>query len=271
VRKKKMSNKPIKSIREFIYNVLSIRKSWYSEDPHREIWFRGINDSSFSLQPGSYRHTNYDERSAALSFRAKVPSYIARQPSDDWEWYYLMQHYGLPTRLLDWTENPLFALFFAIRSIDPKTMLQSGKKPCVWVIDPVYLNKKMHGCNEEAILVPKISPKSEFNYWLPNCCEPKTFKAGSRFTDNKKPLAIYPSRYNDRIVAQRGVFTVHGSDDIGLEKLPTLASRINKVLIKPAKCTELLNDLWALGVSDSVLFPEPHYVAQDLKREYGGL
>jgi FRG domain len=267
-----MSDKPIESIQEFIDNVLSVRKSWYPEDPRREIWFRGINDSSFSLQPGTYRHKDYDERSAALSFRAKVPSYIARQPSDDWEWYYLMQHYGLPTRLLDWTENPLFALFFAIRSVST-TMSKPEKIPCVWVIDPVELNVNMHGSEENFIIVPKISPESEFNYWLPNCCGPKipseTFTTGSRFADNKKPLAIYPSRYNDRIVAQRGVFTVHGSDDIGLEKLLTLKNEIDTILINSAKRTELLDDLWALGISDSVLFPEPHYVAQDLKREYG--
>jgi hypothetical protein len=270
-----MSDKPIESIQEFINNILNIRKSWYPEDPHREIWFRGINDASFFLLPGAYRHKDYDERSAALSFRAKVPSYIARQPSDDWEWYYLMQHYGLPTRLLDWTENPLFALFFAIRSVGPRATSKPEKEPCVWVMDPVELNVKMHGPKEKFISVPKISRKSEFNYWLPDRCVPgiraKTFSKGSRFVDNKKPLAIYPSRYNDRIVAQRGVFTVHGADSVGLEDLLTSTDKIDKVLINSTKCTELLNDLWALGISESALFPEPYFVAQDLKREYGGL
>lgn len=265
-----MDAKQIDSIQQFIDKVLSIRKSWHPNDPHREIWFRGINDSSFSLLPGAYRHKDYDERSAALSFRAKVPSYIARQPSDDWEWYYLMQHYGLPTRLLDWTENPLFALFFAIHSQSS----ESAKVPCVWVMDPVDLNEKMHGSKEKFISVPKISLKSEFNYWLPDLCGPgiqaKTFRKGSRFADNKKPLAIYPSRYNDRIVAQRGVFTVHGSKKTELEQLLAGTNRIDKILINPAQCTKLRDDLWALGISESALFPEPQSVAKDLKREYGG-
>ena len=76
--------------------------------------FRGVHDPSFQLVPKIGRGVNYRaERRILDQFRRQAPAYINQLPRDEWELLALGQHHGLPTRLLDWTENPLVPAFFA--------------------------------------------------------------------------------------------------------------------------------------------------------------
>jgi hypothetical protein len=84
-------------------------------------WFRGVSKPYNDLTPGAFRepHGGFQgsfESTYLDEFRRIAPSLSDNLPQRDeyLEWLFLAQHHGLPTRLLDWTESPLIALYFAV-------------------------------------------------------------------------------------------------------------------------------------------------------------
>src|SRR5438105_3548784 len=101
-------------------------------------WFRGQDQASDSLTPRRYRYRWVDEDEIRAEFKRRMPQLTlsAAQPRSEWERYFLMQHYGVPTRLLDWSEGGLLALQFALIS-------NPARNAAVWVLDPFWLNEEV--------------------------------------------------------------------------------------------------------------------------------
>ena len=112
--------------------------------PEGFLWFRGLNQAHYGLVPKIMRSGKSIEevlnREARLMtrFRQRSLAYWPDgYPQNNWEHLFAMQHFGLPTRLLDWSENLFVATYFA--SIEPKDVgpIFSGDCPVVWCFDPV--------------------------------------------------------------------------------------------------------------------------------------
>lgn len=126
------------------------------------LWFRGQSNAGYSLIPSllrtkaraekqpeydNYTNLHYAEDIRTQHYIAKNFHLLSREPSSRVEWLEVMQHHQVNTRVLDWSESSLHSLLFALEPFldDSKFNRESRKKcvPCVWVLSPKALNKKI--------------------------------------------------------------------------------------------------------------------------------
>ncbi len=222
----------------------------------------GVSDKDrHTLIPSAYHIPNVDEPAVVDSFQWGAVSMLSSTPSDQWQWYSLMRHYGLPTRLLDWSQSPLVAQYFALNS-------GPTPAPCVWTMDPNALNQL--AVDSPDIIVPSGAFS---DHWLPHQLSrgrPTEFTYSDKNYTNAHPIAVAPPRTNDRIVAQRGCFTVHGTSDQSIDSfLRERSTAIEPIVVARSAVDKLRDNLFALGFSKSALFPDLDSLVSDIKFEHG--
>lgn len=240
-----------------------------SED--RPLWFRGIRDADkHKLTPSLFRHptiTTPDglrdlEGQLMTTFQHRAPPFVGQLPSDQMELLFLMQHHGVPTRLLDCSENPFVGLFFALEVAlwEPEA---SQTDAAVWVVDPIELNKVAFENmeNNDRILA---AGDDLLNAYLPSKHPVKN--AG------KLPVAMFGIHNSRRIVSQRGVFILYGSSLKPMEeeeKLKDVAGILQKLVIPKAVKKPLAKALFNMGFTDSVIYPDLDGLGRELKNGQG--
>lgn len=246
------------SVEEFVELACRIRQEWSSADgQHFNPWFRGQLNAGWGLRPSIYRlELGWHEGDIRASYKRQGSLLITeRVPASDWEWYFLMQHYGAPTRLLDWSDGALLALYFALsppRAGNPRV----GANAAVWMLDPYWLNERT--VKVDGVLT---TDSKEAAAYLPPTQGGRVRK---RF-----PIAIGPPHIARRLGVQRSKFTIHGTDEEGLLELGRPAgSRLVQIVIRKPAIERMRNDLGTCGVWDTTVFPDLEGLSREIIRDW---
>ena len=181
---------------------------------------------------------------------------INHSPNESFDWLFLMQHYGVPTRLLDWSESPLVGLYFAVE--DEKEL---DNDAALWALKPSELNKiaRINSISEE-FFIPSFEDEELTNYTVENLSHNNRTQLS--------PVATIATRNNPRIQAQHGVFTIHHHDVTPIENVGN-SSHVVKYLIPKKSKSNIIKQLSILGITKFQLFPElesiGHIIKGDLK------
>jgi hypothetical protein len=244
------------SVAEFLEAVCTIRDQWNKLDgEYSDPWFRGHRDARWELTPNIYRlELREVEMQMRDTFqRMGVQLMNEGKPADDWSWYFIMQHYGAPTRLLDWTDGALLALLFAV-SPARAGMPVVETDAAVWVLDPWWLNQQV--IQQNIIIAPS---SEEAKPYLP-----KLFVWN---LDPEWPIAIDPPHIARRIAVQRSHFTIFGTRADGLTSMTRRPnSRLVKVVIRKRGIERIRLDLATAGVGETTVFPDLDGLSRELTR-----
>ena len=253
----------VSSLQEYVEWAEQVALSFTDDGGYEAPWFRGVGDASFHLVPGLYRSPEGRQKFADDELRSEfsrkaLPLVAERAPRDHWEWYFLMQHYRAPTRLLDWTDSALVALYFALGA-SPLPKNKTGNPPAVWALNPFTLNKRVGF--DGAVTTDWIQDTA----YLPDPY------SGRRIP--KRPIAIDPDFTMQRMLVQHSHFTLHGSDYRGLDQMRTELS-LERGLIKTVLDVDLDGleylqwHLRILGITETTIFPDLEGLARELRLEY---
>lgn len=161
-----------------------------------------------------------------------------------------MQHYGVPTRLLDWTESPLVALYFSVNS-------HEKKDGAVWILDPVKLNQATKANPDDYKFVPAFEDDSVVSY--------DTLSVESSPDLGIEPMAVVATRNNARIQAQLGAFTISHHAKTKLENIGD-GKHLRRYLIPATYKKRISDELEILAFGKFQIFPELSIVGETIKR-----
>lgn len=236
-------------------------------------WFRGHSQIIGELTPTVFRRKLLDdlfnnfrpnfESEAIEYFKRMAPAIEKNLPeeNDNLSWLFLMQHHGMPTRLLDWTENILVALFFAINS----DLEKDGE---IWTLYPTKLNEvyKMPGLPLPNSRILKFLSMEMLHTNPGKLMTEKEFNLKERPVS---PLAFLPPLKYSRLTAQSSAFTIHPDPKSSktIQDIITDENYLKRYIIPKKLKGEFYHKLKCFSITNKNLFMDLDGLSRDFKND----
>ncbi|MEP6644712.1 MAG: FRG domain-containing protein [Acidobacteriaceae bacterium] len=246
---------------DFLIWLRELEGSWCFRGQREAAWLLNTSldlavkrEYSSENSSGSYHLDRETEgRELLFRFQQQAHSYIAHPPpSEDLSsWFALMQHHGVPTRLLDWTSSPYVALFFAL---EEQTQEKDGSS-ALWAVDMDWLERKGRE------LLPPQPPAATLDGSETSA---EYINGLLRETEQPVIVKINPRRANERMFAQQGVFLCklfHPATfglilmSMMIHPQPPARPVVRKLELGTNLRIEFLKNLRAMNVHRASLFP----------------
>lgn len=206
------------------------------------------------LTPGIFRHKEYDskdiEREIYTDFYNRIrfhPSQII-DLSNPWELLCYAQHIGVPTRLLDWTINPLVAAYFAVEDGYKDTKeLQDGMIFILNVSDFTPQHERVERLGYRGINISDLPANPSYLRWL----EGKSKSEKDKLTGIQ---IIQPPLIDPRIQAQSSLFSVHLDDKDPHDSV--FKEHLAHFTIPAARKSLIKTQLYRMGIHAGALYPD---------------